>query len=686
MSVERFKLLGVDVGGTFVDIVVVDKEGNVLATKVPTTDDLFNTLIAGLDQLGTELEELDFIVHGTTVGTNVLVEKKGARTLLIMTKGFRDILEIRRTNKGELFDLNWSPPRPIIERVNRLEIEERVSWTGEELLPLDTSDIDRIGRIIEKRDIQSIAISFLHSYIAPKHEQQLKRLLKEKYPDIHISISSDIVPSYREFERTSTTAANAYISPVVSSYIDRLNDDFRSHGVEREFHIMQSNGGISALSATKEIPAKTVQSGPAGGTVGVAALARRTGIENLIGLDIGGTTADVSIVWKGEPQRTEVLNVEFGLPIMFPAIDIVSIGAGGGTVAWIDAGGALRMGPESAGANPGPACYGYGGESPTSTDAQLLLGRLNPQNFLGGRMSIYPELSRKAIEEHVSGPLALSLHDAAEGMVKVLTNNMIQAIRLMTIERGYDTRDFALCAFGGGGALYGAEIARELMIPTVVVPAKPGVFAAYGMLGADLIQDANQTVLSNIIDIDPEEVEKIFSKLQDKVKDLLGAEVPVDEITITRYADLLYSGQTHTIPISISSDTFSEQIRLDMVSEFHQEHMRRFGHSDPALPIEFVNLRVFGNFVPTRPTYRLDPERLTERTASDAPIAQRDVFFGGEGFVRAEIFDRAGLSSGSEISGPAIVEQMDTTTVIPPGMHARVSGDEGDLIIEINGL
>lgn len=677
------KLVGVDVGGTFIDIVVIDEDGTLRTTKMPTSIDLFSAIQGGLTEVGASIEDIAFLVHGTTVATNVLVQKNGARALVVMTKGFRDILEIRRTDKGELFDLHWAPPRPIVERLDRLEIEERISWEGEVVTPLDEADVDRLSRIIEKRDAESVAIVFLHSYVNPVHERRLKDLLAAKHPDLHISISSEVVPSYREFERTATTAANAYIVPVLSRYVDRLGDDLESAGFSHEFHVMQSNGGISSTAATREIPAKTVRSGPAGGTVGMAALARRAKLPNLIGLDIGGTTADVSIVWDERPKWTDQLKVEFGLPILFPAIDIVSIGAGGGTIAWIDKGNALRMGPHSAGAEPGPACYGMGGEAPTSTDAQLILGRLSPSNFLGGRMEVIPDLSEKAILDHIASPLGLSVPEAAEGMTRIMANNMIQAIRLVTIERGYDPRDFALCAFGGGGPLYAAEVARELAIPRVVVPRYPGVFAAHGMLQADIVYDASQTLLAEVWTTDVSDVEDSFRSLEEKVlRSFDRQDIPSDQIKITRYADLLYSGQTHTQPVEIREWPFSEKAREAMAATFHEEHERRFGHSDSELPIEFVNLRVFARHVPVRRLSDQKPSGVQRATGQPLTKGVRSVLFPGVGFIDTPVLDREALAAEMQISGPVIVEQMDTTIVIPPDMSARVDDEGANLIID----
>jgi N-methylhydantoinase A len=666
------------VGGTFIDIVAADESGNVRATKVPTRPRLFAGLKEGLDDLHVDLEEVELLVHGTTVATNALIEKTGARTLLVMTRGFRDILEIRRTDKGDLFNLNWSPPHPIVERADRLEIDERVLWTGEEIKPLDAPDVERLVRIADKRHVEAIAVVFLHSYVNPLHEQQLRDEIAARRPDIHVSISSDIVPAYREFERTATTAANAYIAPVVARYLDMLDADLRSAGFAHQILIMQSNGAVIPLEGCKRVPAKTVRSGPAGGTVALAAEARRVGRPHMIGLDIGGTTADVSMVWEAEPKWRPQLTVEFGLPIQFPTIDIVSIGAGGGTIAWIDPGGALRAGPMSAGATPGPACYGTGGEHPTGTDAQLILNRLGAGNFLGGRMTVYPELGRKAIAELIAEPLGLDTAEAAAGIVAILTHNMIQAVRLVTIERGFDPRDFALCAFGGGGALYAADIAYDLNMPVVVVPERPGVLSALGMLLADMGNDASQSVLARVADLRLADVDRVYKELEERVlTPFLHEGIGRAQVLLQRYADLLYSGQTHTLSVPILSDgQFDSRQRDSMLETFHADHERRFGHADPALPVEFVNLRVFARHTLTAPEGLIkmgsDTEsgRLTETESGRLTEKERrDVYFSqASGFVDTPVYGRSDLPAGVRVLGPAVIEQMDTTTVVPPGM------------------
>ena len=679
--------VGVDVGGTFTDIVVVDGTGMQRATKVPTQERVFLALRDGLNDLDVSLADVELIIHGTTVATNALVQRRGARTVLITTEGFRDVLEIRRTNKGDLFDLNWSPPAPLIARRDRLEVSERMSWTGEPLQPLDRGAVDRLAHEITIRDAEAVAIVFLHAYANPSHEQELRALLAERCPDVHYSVSSEVAPSYREFERTTTTAANAFIAPVVERYVDRFARDLAADGFKHRPLIMQSNGGVTSVETCVEIPAKTIQSGPAGGTVALAAEATRSGYPNMIGLDIGGTTADVSMVWDFQPKWRPDLTVEFGLPILFPTMDIMSIGAGGGTIAWIDRGGALRVGPRSAGANPGPACYGNGGVDPTGTDAQVVLGRMASGSLLGGRMALHPALAEKAVMG-IADQCGISIQEAAAGIVEILTNNMIQAVRLVTIERGFDPHDFALCAFGGAGSLYAADIARDLNLQMVVVPRMPGVLSASGLLQADMVHDKSRSVLAAVAALTSTEVDEQYAQLENGVLALFDREgLSADEVLLERHADLLYAGQTHTLSVPVAAGPFDSRSRDEMLAGFHREHLRRFGHSDPSQAVEFVTLRAFGRHHRERP-----PEQLgasagpTNSSRLVGPMATRNVYFAqAVGFIETPIYKRSQLPPGTRLPGPAVIEQMDATTVIPPDMTAEIVADSMNIAIQVGG-
>lgn len=667
--------VGLDIGGTFVDIVAIDSNGHISSTKVPSRSNVFDALAEGLLELGIPLASAGVIAHGTTIATNALIEKSGAKTLLLTTEGFRDILEIRRTNKGDLFDLHWTPPPPIIERVNRLEISERIAWDGRILKPLDLSGLAEIARLIDKRGIESIAIVFLHAYINPIHERQLRDALQALRPQLHVSISSDVIRSYREFERTATTAANAYIAPVISRYLDSFAAQLRLNGATAQLLMMQSNGGLSSIESCRDLPARTIRSGPAGGATALMLESRRSGNPNLIGIDIGGTTADVSMVVNHRPLWRPSLEVEFGLPIMFPTIDIASIGAGGGTIAWIDKGGALRVGPASAGSEPGPACYGRGGEEATCTDAQLVLGRLSPDSFLGGKMPIYPELAADVINRKVARPLGLSVVEAAAGIVAVLTSSMIQMMRLLTIERGHDPRDFSLCAFGGGGPLFAAELAQDLGISEVIVPDLPGVFSAIGLTGADLAHDASQAILAPMASITDGQLEEHFAVLEQRVLDEFDkGETPASAVSLERYIDLLYSGQTHFLSVPVPPGRFSDKTRSRILSSFHAQFLQRFGHSDATQEVEVVDARVFGRSSPVGKAYSDAKPAAREVQGAGRPVVRPVYFQAARGYLDSDIWPRSSLQSGQPVRGPAVIEQYDSTTIVPPGSKALLRG------------
>lgn len=678
------QLIGIDIGGTFTDLFAVDDSGLLREAKVPSTARPTDGILAGLAELGVELNRVERLAHGTTIATNALVEKRGARSALVTTSGFRDQLEIRRTNKGDLYDLAWRPPKPIVRRANRLEVRERVLVDGSVERAPEPEDIERIIRIVRKREIESIGIVFLHSYVNAAHEQEVKEQLAAALPDVYIAASSDVVQEYREFERTATIAANVYVAPVMSRYLAELQSAMRDRGLGRDVVVMQSNGGLASLETVREVPARTVASGPAAGAIAMAYLAEQTGHPNLVGLDIGGTTADVSVVWKGEPRWDNRTVVEFGLPILFPAIEIVSIGAGGGTMAWIDAAGKLRMGPASAGARPGPACYDAGGTEPTSTDAQVVLGRLDPRSLLAGRLEIDPELAAQAIEERVATPLGLGLHEAAHGMIRIMTDTMMRTMRLVSVERGHDPRDFALCAFGGGGPMYAPDLARELGIPRVIVPPVPGVFSAYGMLAADMVEDASRSVILAQSAIEPERLEQQFAELEERILARYRRDgVALEEVDLQRHAEIAYAGQTHATTVSLLPDRpIDDEVVAAMIATFHTLHERRFRHSDPDSPIELMHLRVFGRHHLRKPIVSADAIACRE----DAPRgATRPVYFeAAGGLVETPIHQRSDLVIEQPITGPAIIEQLDATTVIGPGMTAH-RDEAGNLIIDVGG-
>ncbi len=676
MSSDRVaQHVGIDIGGTFTDIVRLNEDGEIRIDKVPSSPDP-NVLVEALDKIGAESEDLKFLGLGTTVGTNALIERKGPPSILISTRGFRDLLEIRRADREDVYDLQWDLPDPLIPRYNRLEITERVDWRGNVITPLAEDEIDHLVRVIEKRSIESVAIVFLHSYANDVNERRLAEVLTERCPGIEISTSARMMRMYREFERTSTVATNAYLAPVMRSYFSRLRDAADGHGFDQPVHVMQSNGGLASLEQASQFPARLVRSGPSAGCVALEELAKRVGEDNLIGLDIGGTSADVALVRNGQAQLSDRNVPEWGLPVVLPSLDIISIGAGGGSIAHLDSAGSLKVGPESAGSDPGPACYQRGGTNPTSTDAQVVLGRIS-HNLVGGNFEIDPALAEKVIAEKVAEPLGLHVVEAAAGVIRIMTENMMSAVRLVSVERGHDPRDFAVCAFGGNGAMYAVEIARSLSIPRVVIPPHPGVFSAYGVLRSDVVYDDTQTLLVPIAGEQATGLTKDLSDLRDNViKQFAEDQIGEDQITFKATAELRYASQLHELNVDLDSLELDEAGIERMVASFHKGHEQTFGHSEPDGDVVLVNIRVFGSArmgpeIPARPKWVEAEEPTT-----------RQVYFADHGWVETEVRNRMSLAEGDEVAGPAILLQTDTTIVLPPGSTARPNSS-GDLIVEV---
>lgn len=669
--------VGIDVGGTFIDIVHVDEDETVRVTKIPSSPEP-KVLVDAVASF-VELEDLELFALGTTVGTNALIERNGARTALITTRGFRDVLELRRTNKGDLYDLQWDPPPPLIARANRLEITERTGADGRLVTPLDEGEeLDRIVRIIEKREIESVAIVFLHSYLDGQNERRLRDILMERCPGLEVSISSEVLPMYREFERSTTVAANAYLAPVMRRYFEALRSELASRGYQREAQVMQSNGGLASLESATATPAKLIRSGPSAGSVALEELAQTIDAPNMIGLDIGGTSADVALVWQGRAKLADRVVPEWGLPVLLPSLDIISIGAGGGSIARVDAGGALTVGPDSAGSDPGPACYGRGGMMPTSTDAQVVLGRLDTE-LVGGELRIDAALSRQALRAHVGDPAQMDDEQAAAGVVEILTDTMMRAVRLVTIERGYDPRDFVLCGFGGSGPMYAVDIARGLSVPRVVVPRHPGVFSAYGLLRSDIVYDATRSVLREVGSFDVAQIEAQLQELETTVLAQFERDgFDRSDIDFRRIGELLYSEQMHELAIDLGEAPFTAESLDRTLSEFHAEHLRTYGHNEPADAVSVVNLKVLGE---SRGAPAAEPVAAASSDA-DSPSSAREVYFFGSGWVETQVLARASLAPAARVAGPALLTQLDTTVVLPPASEAVVL-PSGDLLVDV---
>lgn len=657
--------VGVDVGGTFTDFVLVDGSGRLFYHKVPSTpDDPGRAIMAGLEE-GVRLsgfrDTVETLVHGSTVATNAVLERKGARTALVATRGFGDAFFVGRQVRPALYDLDLPLPVPLVDSDCVFEVDERVGPDGTVQVALDPSEVERLCRAMEGRGVRSVAVTLLFSYLAPGHEDAVASALREA--GFSVSASSRVLPEYREYERTSTTVVNAYVAPVMDAYIGRLEAVL---GVGH-FGIMQSNGGCMAPGEARRVPVHTILSGPAGGVAGASLVGRLAGCERFVTFDMGGTSTDVAL-HDGGVAVTSDGRIE-GFPLRVPMLDIHTVGAGGGSLARLDAGGALVVGPESAGAVPGPACYGRGTQAAV-TDANAVLGRLSAPHFLGGRMELHVERARDAVRD-LADPMGVSLEEAAFGILRVVNSEMERAIRVISVERGHDVREFALLCFGGAGGLHAVDLARALEMRTVIVPTSPGTLSACGVLSADVIKDLSRTVLGagNRRDV----VTRVLADLEREGVDILRGEgYPPADVSVTCAVDVRYAGQSYEIQVPWDDG---------VLETFHACHLRRFGHSDPAAPVEMVTARVRLT-VATPPVVLPLLEEASASDASEAVVAHQQAWFGSWGEV--PVVERGLLRAGHRLEGPAVVAEFTSTTVIPPGASLVVDR-HGNLVVEVGG-
>jgi len=674
--------VGIDVGGTFTDLIAYDHEHKTYKVhKLPSTpSNPMMAMIKGVQEMGYTAGEIKIFAHGTTVATNAVIQKTGAKTAIITTKGFRDILQLRRTNRTDIYNLQWTPPTELVPRRLRYEINERTDAEGNILKPVNIEEIRTVVRQLANEGVESLAVIYLHAYANPTNEMVTKDFITKEFPYLPVCISAEIIPEWREFERTSTTTVNAYLTPILGEYLDRLEKQLIADGYKNDIFVMLSNGGLSTAQVAREIPAYTLASGPAGGVIAEREISRMCGEFNVIGLDIGGTSTDVSLVCNGEPTFTSEQQIEFGTPVRLPAVEVISIGAGGGSLAWIDEGGGLHVGPQSAGADPGAVCYGRGGVEPTVTDANMVLGRLNPNYLLGGTMKVYPEKARLSIQERIAAPLNLSLETAAWGILEIVTQNMINAIRQVTIQRGSDPREFVLFGYGGAGPLHSAQIAQELGIPRIIIPAYPGVTSALGLLISDIRHDFSRTFFTRLDQTNPEELEQEFAFLEAKGKERLLREGLEDQDTqMIRKLDLRYLGQTHELTIEIPTPGKKS---LDIVKEvFRKRHLKEFGFiRETDTPIQIVSLRLTVLGILPKPDIK---QKIHQKTSDWAESSVRPVLFDKfTGFINTPIFERELIPVGKPFTGPAIIEQFDSTTVVLLGQKVSKEAN-GNIIIEI---
>ncbi|HEM61918.1 MAG TPA: hydantoinase/oxoprolinase family protein, partial [Chloroflexi bacterium] len=678
--------IGIDVGGTFTDIVLVDDQsGQIHYTKVLTThEDLAKGVIGGIDKIlgmaSASFDQVDYLVHGTTIGTNALIERKGARTGLLTSDGMRDILEIGRIERpaAGLYDIFVDTPLPLVPRYLRVDVKERVGAEGEVVVPLDEASAREGVKFLKDQAVESIAIAFLFSFRNPAHEARTKEICREMFPEAAVSVSSEIAPEFREFERSSTTVINAYLAPVVGRYLDNLQGQLLSRYGDVDLRIMQASGGCMTTEMAKHRAVNIVNSGPAGGALAAAYVGRLTGDQQVISVDMGGTSFDVGVIDRGEPRVAPESQFE-GFPVKIPILDVEAIGAGGGSLAWIDQGGALNVGPESAGSQPGPACYGLGGERPTVTDANLVLGRLNPEYFLGGEMKLYPELAEKAILKHVAEPLGVSLEEAASGIIRVVNANMERAISVNSTEKGFDVREFALLPFGGAGPLHAVELAQDLDMKRVVVPPYAGTFSAVGLLVANTRYDYASTMARSEGELAPEELLVTFEELEAKGRAQLKAQgVPDADIETVWTADLRYEGQSYEISTPVArKDSFSRADIEEIVGRFNELHYRIYAYGSVDEKVEFVNLRVAA--IGKVPEISLARNGAGGARAKEALKGTRPVHFLAQGYANAAVYERELLQPGDSVVGPALIEEVASTTVITPGLKGTVD-EYGNII------
>jgi N-methylhydantoinase A len=673
-----------DIGGTFTDLVAVGEHGSVAVSKCHTTPpDLEEGVIDVINKGGVDFGKITDFIHGTTTIINALTERKGAKTALITTKGFRDVLEIARCNRPDLFNLVFAKPRPFIPRYLRAEVGERVGYDGKILRPLDAADVEKAVRRFKKEGVEAIAICFINSYANGANEAEAKRLVGELWPDVFVTASIDVTKEWREYERSSTVALNAYVMPVASSYVDRLEARLTELGCGGEKYIMQSNGGTTTFANAKRTPINMVESGPVAGVFGSAILGRTIGERNVIAFDVGGTTAKCSLIDDGQVKVSTEYRIErteryAGYPIMAPVVDIVEIGNGGGSIAWIDDAGSLKVGPKSAGALPGPVAYGKGGTEPTTTDACLLTGRLSKDNFDN---DVNIDGVRAAVLEKIGKPLNMSAEDAAMSIIRVADSNMYNALKLISVRRGYDPRDFALVAFGGGGPMHAAYLAKELHIGKVIVPVAASVFSAWGMLMTDMRHDYIQTKICGLESVSLAEINGVWDAMVKEARAQFIAEgVSEENMAFSFAGDMRYAGQEHTVKVAASSAPWTEQTKAELIERFHDVHERQYTFRLPGVPTEIVNLHLVGYGKLTKPEFEKIPAQ--DGPAENAKKETRKVCFADEGWLDTPVYLRSRMGHGAEIVGPAIVEEISASTVVCPG-QCLVTDVYGNLIITV---
>jgi N-methylhydantoinase A len=680
--------IGVDIGGTFTDVAMVEEtSGRIGVAKVPTTpadlaEGVLRALKSAVDRYEVDDAEVGLLSHATTVVTNAILEEKGARAALITTRGFRDVLELRRSARANLYDLFQDAPATLIPRRRRFEISERIGADGAIVTPLAEGEMDELIVALKAARVDAIAVSLVFSFLNPEHERRIGARLRAALPDVPVYLSSDVLPEIKEFERTSTTAVCAYVGPILASYLARLEEVTRSRALP-PLYLMGSNGGILEAAEAIAMPAMAVESGPAAGVVAAALVARQTGRRNLLSFDMGGTTAKASLIRDGRYETTPEYEVGGGSsmtrwmngtghPIRLPVIDLAEVSAGGGSIAWIDRAGALRVGPKSAGADPGPACYARGGAEPTVTDCNLLLGYLDQGSLLGGDLSIDHAAAEEAVRTRLAEPLGVDVRNAAAAVVDIVNHAMAEVLKIVSVQRGHDPRDFVLAAFGGAGPLHAAALAGELGIAEVICPPIPGAFSALGLVGTDLRRDYVQTLFTTTDAADPAAVEAAFVALEQKGAAMLDrAAIASERRRFERSVDARYPRQSYELPVPVPARPVDRATLQAIAATFHDRHRHTYGHDNRAEPVQIVSIRLAA--IGTIP-----PLVIRDRPAvaeADAVKSKRQLWFHETGAIDAEIYDRRRMPSSMEVASPAVIESLESTILVPPGWQAKMNED-----------
>ena len=681
MIEKKSKRLGIDVGGTYTDLVFFDETSkDMRMAKTPSTPgNLVEGVLNGIIALELDLATVQLVVHGTTMGVNTIIQRNGAKTGLLTTAGFEDVLEIGTMSKPEMYNLFYRKPRPLVSREHRLGISERMTFEGTVLVAVDAEDVrTQVKKLIDD-GVTSVAVATLHAYANPENEIEIARILNEEFPDLNVSVSHEISNQRREFERISTAVLNAYIAPPAQEYFERLRSELYSRGFEGGVFIMKSNGGVMEVLTASRTPAHTLLSGPVAGSIAGKTLGESTAKQNVITFDMGGTSCDISVILEGEPEITFESQVE-GYPIMTPMVRINYLGAGGGSIAKIIGESSLRVGPESAGADPGPACYNQGGEQPTVTDANLVLGRLDQHSALAGGIALDIDMAAAAIKTHIADRLEMSIKDAALGIIEIACVKMAYAIREVTIEQGLDPRDFTLISFGGAGPMHTPFIAAMVGIRQVIVPWSPGTLCGWGMLNTDLRHDVVQTVDYGGRQLDQSELAGLLARLETQGTSALSDQgVDSAHLHTNRAIDMRYKGQEHTLTIPLGSGPIDDEMLTDLRLRFNQTHERKYAHASPDEPVEFVNIRVEAVGELDKPGLYTPP--AVPGNGVDAAVETRQVTF-KQGDLPTVVYKRGQLEPGSKIDGPAIVTEVGATTLVPPEFAFSVDG-YGNLIIDV---